>query len=236
MDNVKDAQSLSSRPCCAANNFQFITETPSHGFQAGQRFHIRSHVMKRYKQGQKRLQSVKISQARGTERGGHVTILQQGAVEGKRLKEDNESWETLLGGPASRTAQFNPHEEQKPELSFELVSRFRQPDAASRPSMLRTSKIFLDYSSRKGLSQNPPRYRCPYCGTLQAEIFIVDEKQEKGHRSSSESVLWRRELNSSPLEPFGAGRIDPFQSYPVDECKPYLHELMDHGKSIGHFI
>jgi hypothetical protein len=41
----------------------------------------------------------------------------------------------------------------------------------------------------------------------------------------------RRLLEPSPLEILGAGRIDPFSSYPVEKPDRSLSELMDYGKS-----
>ena len=36
--------------------------------------------------------------------------------------------------------------------------------------------------------------------------------------------------NSSPVQAFGAGRIDSFSSLPMDEADSYSRELIDHGK------
>jgi hypothetical protein len=42
-----------------------------------------------------------------------------------------------------------------------------------------------------------------------------------------------RQLQISPKTTLGAGRIDPFNSYPIDsaEMQPYMHGLVDYRKS-----
>jgi hypothetical protein len=44
------------------------------------------------------------------------------------------------------------------------------------------------------------------------------------------------ELKLSPLEILGAGRVDPFLSYPVEKPESSLHELMDFGKLTGSYL
>lgn len=33
---------------------------------------------------------------------------------------------------------------------------------------------------------------------------------------------------NSPISPLGAGRVDPFRTYPVDFTGPHINEIMDH--------
>jgi hypothetical protein len=40
----------------------------------------------------------------------------------------------------------------------------------------------------------------------------------------------RRPSEMSPLEVLGAGRVDPFLSYPVEDADKSLHEVMDLSK------
>jgi hypothetical protein len=52
-----------------------------------------------------------------------------------------------------------------------------------------------------------------------------DFREAQQYEVSETSVL-----ASSPVSLLGAGRIDPFRSYPVDSATLHLHELMDHSK------
>ena len=73
---------------------------------------------------------------------------------------------------------------------------------------------------------------CKTCsGTLKSRKLGQRAQRRSG------SVLIRRrgfdgQLKLSPLELLGAGRVDPFWSYPVENADNSLHELMDFGKLV----
>jgi hypothetical protein len=229
MDIARDAQSLLTRPCCVESNFQFVTETPSRGSQPGQRFHIRSHVMKRYKQNQRREQQLKTSLIHQDEGQGqwHVSATQQDVVNGVGSGENVRNLKTsaypkIIGAEADKT--------QDSLRPLKVVDRSRPANLASKQSISQTKTIFTDYSSSKqGHVYNASRSRCPYCGAPQVEILEINEGPSMEPSATNSTVLWRKMDRSFPLEPLGAGRVDPFRSYPVDEASLCLHELMDHG-------
>lgn len=39
-------------------------------------------------------------------------------------------------------------------------------------------------------------------------------------------------MNPDPIRLLGAGRVDPFLSYPGEATNPSTHELMDHGEAL----
>jgi hypothetical protein len=93
----------------------------------------------------------------------------------------------------------------------------------------RFCKRLYSPSSKQGSAYDAAQPRCPYCGALQTARLGTDVERAMYQTATTATVMWRKK--SSPLEPLGAGRVDPFRSYPVDEASPCLHELMDHGKS-----
>ena len=75
--------------------------------------------------------------------------------------------------------------------------------------------------------------RLAYCVHCRAhEDAIERRKQLKNSQESlaTTKVLRRDPVNTSPFQVLGAGRVDPFSSYPVDKPRGRLHELVDHGK------
>jgi hypothetical protein len=220
MDIARDAQSLSTRPCCFESNFQFVTETPSRGCQPEQRFHIRSHVMKRYKQNQRRSQQLKTSPTHQDEGQGqwHASATQQDVVNSVGSGKNYRNWKTSASSKIIRAEADKTQDSLRP---LKVVDRSRLPDLASEQSVSRTKTIFTDYSSSKyGLVRDASRSRCPYCGAPQVEVLEIDEDLSMEPSATNSTVIWRKMTRSFPLKPLGAGRVDPFRSYPVDEASP----------------
>jgi hypothetical protein len=226
MDDERGPKLLSPRPCCVKHNFQFVTETPARGLQPGQRFYVRSHVMKYYRRNQRHLKEVETSGVPGTRSKKHATIVRpmlvddEGSGEQIQLQADT----LTLGMSGSGLPQ-----RLKSWPSLENSDRSRPVDFRSK-SLMRGSRENVSYSSssKQDSIYKATQLRCLYCGAFQTASPRIDGERAMYQTAITGAVIWRKK--SSPLEPIGAGRVDPFRSYPVDETSPCLHELMDHGK------
>ncbi|RDW65955.1 hypothetical protein BP6252_09590 [Coleophoma cylindrospora] len=74
--------------------------------------------------------------------------------------------------------------------------------------------------------------RCKGCG--QQHNAKRKSNEEANMQNLVKAGFWRRNSSVfSPVGALGAGRVDPFMSYPVDEPKIYLHDSLDHMYTYG---
>lgn len=100
--------------------------------------------------------------------------------------------------------------------------------------MLEASGTFLEESESQltsgseasiSLKLEASEPRCNACGgTIRARISPLAGESQKARNGRP---TWKDMLELSPLEFLGAGRVDPFLSYPVDKPDGAMHELMD---------
>jgi hypothetical protein len=95
-------------------------------------------------------------------------------------------------------------------------------------------KAFPELRDTDDLVLNEPNiegdlgYYCKSCGAqLHSPIGLTTRVHANGGRMIKTGQVWKL----SPVEILGAGRVDPFLSYPVEKPDRYLHELIDLGKS-----
>jgi hypothetical protein len=218
------------RPCSVEHNFQFVAEMPARGFQPGQRFHIRSHVMKQYKRNQRQLNQVdtrKIPRARSKK---HATIVRRDPVDDDESEEENQPQAdaTALGMNGSGLPQ-----RQKPLSFIASSSRSRPAVFTFKPSKQESCN---PSSSEHNRTHEELQSRRPNCGAPQFSRLGNNQKRVMNQSTATGPVLWRRSVKPDPLSLLGAGRVDPFRSCPVDETSPQMHELMDHSKFSSYFI
>jgi hypothetical protein len=103
---------LPIRSCCIEHNFQFVTEIPAEGFQPGQRFHIRLHMMKQYKRSQRLLRqtnSTKFSRKEGE--NNNASVRTETADDDRGSNPDNPLQADV---PALRIGRSKLHGGQRP--------------------------------------------------------------------------------------------------------------------------
>lgn len=221
-----------TRPCCLEHNFQFVMETPTKGFMPDQRFHVRSHVMKQFRRNQRNSREGKNSKILTKGKGTHANPLRRETDHDEGLGKVVQ----LQANPvAFRTSESDLTRRQKTLPLIAERKPLRQVVLFSKSLGSRESITYSPSSSTQEGNHETSQPRCPYCGAVQVESPIVDEERAVSQRTSTATILWRQKSKLGLVERLGAGRVDPFQSYPVDEASPYLHELMDHGKSSSPF-
>jgi hypothetical protein len=85
-------------------------------------------------------------------------------------------------------------------------------------------------------------YYCNICGAqLQSPVDLTGLVHANDRRVNMTRHAWRPPLKPRLVEILGAGRVDPFLSYPVEKPDRYVHEVIDLCESpdppysTGHF-
>jgi len=75
------------------------------------------------------------------------------------------------------------------------------------------------------------RHYCKTCGAQLHSPIYLPKGVHDGHVNLANHTR-QLPLGLSPVEILGAGRVDPFLSYPVENPDRYLHEIIDLGESL----
>jgi hypothetical protein len=231
MDNNKNFQPWPAQFCCVEHAFHFVLEAPVQGLQPDQRSNIRSHVMKRYKHNQRRAKRGGTEISCGTRR---TTIPAQELVDGEPLEQDNQGLQPRAGASESYTTRPRTNQRQKYPLD-EGSDHPQWLDMSSELSMPESSNV-TSLTSPGDRIQEASRSYCLMCGAPQPLSLRSNERGGTDQSAKNALALVQALSRSDPREALGAGRVDPFQSYPVDNASPYLHKLIDHCKSSNHSI
>jgi hypothetical protein len=231
MDNNKNLQPWRPQVCCVEHAFHFVLEAPVQGLQPSQRSNIRSHVMKRYKHNQKRAKQGGTEISCGTR--GTIMPAQE-LINGEPLEQDNQGLQPRAGASESYTARPRTNQRQKYPLD-EGSDHPQWLDMSSELSMTESSNA-TSLTSPGDRIQEVSRSYCPMCGAPQPLFWKSNEPGGTDQSAKNAFSLVQTLSRSDPREALGAGRVDPFQSYPVDNASPHLHKLIDHCKSSNHSI
>jgi hypothetical protein len=226
-----DLQPRPAQFCCVEHAFHFVLEAPVQGLQPSQRSNIRSHVMKRYKHNQRRAKQGSTEISCGTQ---GTTMPAQELVDDESLEQGNQGLQPRASASESYTARPRTNQPQK----YPLDKGSDHPqwlDISSELSMLESSNA-TSLTSLGDRIQEASRSYCPMCGAPQPLFLRSNERGGTDQSVKNALELVQTLSRSDPREVLGAGRVDPFQSYPVDNASPYLHKLVDHCKSSNHSI
>ncbi len=233
----EDVQPLPTQQICD-HRFHFVNEVaPILGLKPSQRQSIRSHVMKQYKQNQRRSKQGEKGNGRGTRGEGrttrgiqHAAISRLEPVGDREFETDStaplEPWATGTGKGCS-SADRQHDNISKPSPFRDSIDVSKQLCIGSIPLALRrVNSLMRAESSQRNFTHEALHSRCALCGARQS-ASNRNEQRGKDPMMTAAKLLWGA---SSLLQSLGAGRVDPFQSYPVDDSYPRVNELMDHSE------
>lgn len=86
-----------------------------------------------------------------------------------------------------------------------------------------------DFDELQNTDDALSRYYCKTCGAQLHSPNDLTKRVHAGQLHMAEKIA-RLPLALNPVELLGAGRVDPFLSYPVDNPGRYIHEMIDLGE------
>jgi hypothetical protein len=93
-------------------------------------------------------------------------------------------------------------------------------------NLLLTSK---DFPELRDTDDSIFRYYCKTCGAQLHSPIDLTKRVHDGHVNMAKHTR-QLPLGLNPVEILGAGRVDPFLSYPLENPGRYLHEIIDLGE------
>jgi hypothetical protein len=216
-------------------DFLFVNETgDSSAYRVGARHDIRSHIRKhcarhfkqKHKIGQKKVAKGQKWIPLASQNPGHSTS--------EFPLQDEGSQSTLLERPwlASFDIDRLAHNNGVPYRDYSTISD--HPEAIGQPVALKSFPELRDTDDSESNEPNTEGDLGSYCKTCRAQLHspigLTKQAQANDRRMIMTRRVWRTPLELSPVEILGAGRVDPFLTYPVEKPDHSLHELMDLGK------
>lgn len=199
---------------------------PETGLNARQLATVRSHVMRRYRQEQEQLRIEKEARILSKEQ----TVIHDTALsmhQSEALKPELNALAQALG------LDLETGDRESPRNIFASVhsrsDKRRRPNTNWKTFKPETSGT-LGYSPVPGEEYDAPVIYCIICGSPGCTLHRSSGRNKGRQAMRQGRTPFSSNFEPSPRELLGAGRVNPFVgSYPVDEPKPYVHELMDHG-------
>lgn len=114
----------------------------------------------------------------------------------------------------------------------------RSDSLSEAPTLIEIDEPHPDTTPDSAVAENPEPSElhrglityCRACGQPLNRSKLKQRYLSKDGSLARKKSTGKILLNSSPVQAFGAGRIDPFSSLPMDEPDSYSRELIDHGR------
>jgi hypothetical protein len=213
---------LSGDQAQAAGGLQWVQIDKPGSLGRKQMSQVRSHVMKRYRKEQVQIRKGKLD----APVPGASEATSSTAHQAKALAPELNALAQAFGLDLDLDVDDVSSDSWSAEVNSASLEEDEGDDEETEE---RRSSGRLGYSPVAGEVYEAPVIYCITCGAPNCALH------RSGRTTLSQAAKGKQRLRSgfkpSPQELLGSGRVDPFGAYPVDNAKPYLHELMDHGKS-----
>ncbi|PMD46029.1 hypothetical protein L207DRAFT_628653 [Hyaloscypha variabilis F] len=136
-------------------------------------------------------------------------------------------------------SNLQPQSTGRVQLQWINEGERRQDKKSHLRTLVRSNaKVFSDLRRRQQNTAATPSttYRRPLAATRESKVSVLNSQDEDELLSASEQIsesserYLHQQREVSPQTILGAGRVDPFNSYPI-EMTSHAHRLLDYCKS-----